>query len=112
MPCNDAAGCFDPCERNEWLRRSVSRLIRGPTVEDSAPPHRRVSTIIPAVDEHPPRAQKRPRGRPRQAEPSVSVSTWLKVADYDRLCVFAQRQRTSISAIVRRAVRQRTGESK
>ena len=44
------------------------------------------------------------RGRPRAAEPSTNVCTWLKTKDYDRLLRLAARRDTSVSAILRRLV--------
>ena len=41
------------------------------------------------------------RGRPRNAEPSSSVSTWLTAGAHDKLIQLAQEQEVSISALVR-----------
>lgn len=41
------------------------------------------------------------RGRPRNAAPSTSVSTWLTSVDHDKLIALANEQEVSISALVR-----------
>jgi len=41
------------------------------------------------------------RGRPRNAEPSSSVSTWLTAGAHDKLIQLANEQDVSISALVR-----------
>lgn len=46
----------------------------------------------------------RKRGRPRAPEPGTNVQTWLRESEYDRLCEYAQRQRMSVSSLVRRLV--------
>lgn len=48
-----------------------------------------------------PQDMPRPRGRPRVEEPGTSVSTWLRPGEHDRLIQLAQRQDTSVSALVR-----------
>lgn len=52
----------------------------------------------------PPLAGEVHRGRPRNAEPSSSVSTWLPAGAHDKLIRLANREETSISALVRRLV--------
>jgi hypothetical protein len=42
------------------------------------------------------------QGRPRNAEPSSSVSTWLPAREHDKLIRLAQHEDVSISALVRR----------
>jgi hypothetical protein len=42
-----------------------------------------------------------PRGRPKHAEPSSSVSVWLPAGAHDKLIRLANQQETSISALVR-----------
>ena len=44
------------------------------------------------------------RGRPRNAEPSTAVSTWLSAGTHDKLIRLANREDTSISALLRRLV--------
>jgi len=44
------------------------------------------------------------RGRPRNAEPSSSVSTWLPSRTHDSLIRLAREEETSVSALVRRLV--------
>lgn len=44
---------------------------------------------------------QRRRGRPRAAEPGVSVKTWLRESDYDRLIKVAADRRETVSSIVR-----------
>jgi hypothetical protein len=43
----------------------------------------------------------RRRGRPRAAEPGVSVKTWLRVSEYDRLIKVAADRREPVSVLVR-----------
>ena len=47
------------------------------------------------------------RGRPRNAEPSSSVSTWLPAHEHDVLIRRARAEEISVSALVRRLVRVR-----
>jgi len=42
------------------------------------------------------------RGRPRAAVPGITVSTWLRTTEYDRLLRQAQRRDESLSAMLRR----------
>jgi len=42
------------------------------------------------------------QGRPRNAEPSSSVTTWLPAREHDTLIRLAREEETSISALVRR----------
>jgi DNA gyrase inhibitor GyrI len=44
-------------------------------------------------------------GRPRAAEPSETVCTWLTISEHDRLIALAKQQRCSVAAVVREAVR-------
>jgi len=48
--------------------------------------------------EHPP---QNPIGRPRNPQPSNSVSTWLPANAHDKLIQMAKQQETSISSLVR-----------
>jgi hypothetical protein len=41
------------------------------------------------------------RGRPRAAEPGVSVKTWLRQSEYDRLIRAASARREPVSSLVR-----------
>jgi hypothetical protein len=41
------------------------------------------------------------RGRPRAAEPGVSVKTWLRESEYDRLIRLAAHRREPVSSLVR-----------
>ena len=41
------------------------------------------------------------RGRPRVPEPGVNVSSWVRQADYDRICQIAKRQDMTVSKTVR-----------
>jgi hypothetical protein len=41
------------------------------------------------------------RGRPRSAEPGVSVKTWLRQSEYDRLIKAAAVRREPVSSLVR-----------
>ena len=50
---------------------------------------------------------KRARGRPKNGEPSSSVTTWLRVGEHDRLIELAKREEKSISALVRELVKLR-----
>jgi hypothetical protein len=43
-------------------------------------------------------------GRPRVPEPSTTVTTWVKSADYDRLVVVARRRDESVSAVIRNLI--------
>ena len=40
-------------------------------------------------------------GRPRSAEPSTSVCTWLPESYHDRLIKIAKHRRTSVSSVVK-----------
>jgi len=52
----------------------------------------------------------KPRGRPRvEAPASASVTTWLRVAQYDRLLQLAKREEKSLSALVRDLLKLRIG---
>jgi hypothetical protein len=66
-----------------------------------APPRRRLTPppIDPTLDT--PIASTVHRGRPRNREPSSTVSTWLPAGAHDKLIQLAQEQETSISALVR-----------
>jgi len=44
------------------------------------------------------------RGRPRNAAPSCSVSTWLPADAHDKLIRLANHEETSVSALLRRLV--------
>jgi len=59
---------------------------------------------IPVLPPIPPEVH---RGRPRNAEPSSSVSTWLPAHEHDDLIRRAREEETSVSALVRRLVRVR-----
>lgn len=41
------------------------------------------------------------RGRPRVPEPGVSVKTWLRVSEYDRLIALANSRQMNVSTLVR-----------
>jgi hypothetical protein len=41
------------------------------------------------------------RGRPRSAEPGVSVKTWLRESEYDKLIRLAAHRREPVSSVVR-----------
>lgn len=43
-------------------------------------------------------------GRPRNAEPSATVSTWVPATTHDRLIEVAKRQGCSVSEMVRRVL--------
>jgi hypothetical protein len=62
---------------------------------------KRVLPIGPALEEpvH--------QGRPRNVEPSSSVSTWLPAGEHDKLIRLANEEETSVSALVRRLLRLR-----
>lgn len=47
------------------------------------------------------------QGRPRNAEPSSSVTTWLPAGEHDKLIQLANEEETSVSALVRRLLRLR-----
>jgi len=46
-------------------------------------------------------SQRPRRGRPRLAEPGVSVKTWLRVSEYDRLIELANSRQMKVSTLVR-----------
>ena len=50
------------------------------------------------------RETPRPRGRPKVDEPGTSVSTWLRPDEHDRLIRLANKQETSVSALLRQIV--------
>jgi hypothetical protein len=52
-----------------------------------------------------PRAPAKKGGRPRVAEPGVSVSAWLRPADYDKIAKAAKAHDVTISALVRSLLR-------
>jgi hypothetical protein len=41
------------------------------------------------------------RGRPRSTDPGVSVKTWLRASEYDRLIKAAAERREPVSSLVR-----------
>jgi len=49
-----------------------------------------------------PPASAKPRGRPRVPEPGTNVSSWVRQADYDKLCELARKYDVSVSTVVRR----------
>jgi len=54
------------------------------------------------MSDKPPDGVRRPPGRPRVAEQSTSVSTWLPAEYHDRLLQLAKRQTDgNVSALVR-----------
>ena len=58
-----------------------------------------------AADLPPPRPAadaRRPRGRPRVAEPLTQISTRIPVRAYDRLVQLAKEQETTVSGFLRR----------
>lgn len=48
--------------------------------------------------------EKRKRGRPKLEEPRVSIATWLRAGEHDRLIQIANREAKSLSALVRELV--------
>ena len=55
--------------------------------------------------EPPPETPPKRRGRPRAEDPGVSVGTWLRNRDYDRLLRLAQHQDKSLAALIRDVLR-------
>jgi hypothetical protein len=54
----------------------------------------------------PPRA----RGRPKTEEPAgTSVTTWLRISEYDRLMALAKREEQTLSALVRELLKRKIG---
>jgi hypothetical protein len=52
----------------------------------------------------------KPRGRPRVAAPAgASATTWLRVADHDRLIQLAKREEKTLSALLRDLVKLKIG---
>jgi len=54
-----------------------------------------------------PPVPKRPRGRPRNAEPGRKVMTWLTAREHDRLIRVALKHDMSVSEVVRRVLEHR-----
>ncbi len=48
--------------------------------------------------------EHRKPGRPKAEQPSTSVSTWLKIAEHERLVKLAQDREQSVSSLVRQSV--------
>jgi len=41
------------------------------------------------------------RGRPRVEEPGTSMTVWVRVSEYDRICRMAQQRDQTVSSLVR-----------
>lgn len=51
-----------------------------------------------------PATVRKPGGRPRNAEPSATVCTWVPARTHDRLIAVAERHGCSVSEYVRRVL--------
>jgi hypothetical protein len=58
----------------------------------------------------PQRPARPPRGRPKVEAPAgASVTTWLQLADHDRLLQLAKREEKTLSALIRDLLKLRIG---
>lgn len=45
--------------------------------------------------------ERRRRGRPPAPEPGISLSVWIPVSQYDRICKMAHQRDETVSALVK-----------
>lgn len=96
------ASCLEDDGAEARVLQHLENGLRDRRVED-----RRGERVPIAVER---RRSERRRGRPKNEEEGSTISSWVSTSEHDQLVKLANKQRQSVSSLIRQLVRVAVGE--